>query len=115
MQLVVTAGDPGTQRFADGQDLAAVLTRWSAVVASPDRVHVLVTDPGAADPRASIWAAVGRIVGFEPDDLPLGVAPVGSGGLAQDLVDLAETWRKHLAEGGYDVRGDSALLLPAAH
>ena len=121
------------QRFWAGQDLAAVLARWTTAIGSPDRVHVVVTDREADDPRTSVWAAVGRIVGFDPAELPLGAAPsvrpyvpesvllatpahpaALPAELVAELVEVGDGWRKQLADGGYDVHGDSALLLPAA-
>ena len=47
--------------------------------------------------------------GVEPDDV---VAPAIPDDLYDALLALGERWRKELADGGYDVRGDTADLLP---
>ncbi len=50
------------REFWNSQDLVEVLGRWSGVKA--ERVH-LIAVPQVTDPRAAIWAALGRIVGFD--------------------------------------------------
>src|SRR4051794_10931009 len=76
VHVVVGAGppDPLAGLIPSELDLGDVLTRWGAAVASPDRLHVLVTDGGLA----SAWLALGDLVGFDAEELPLlGAAPTG--------------------------------------
>lgn len=129
VHVTVTASAPDARvsLFPDDQDLADVLERWGSAVSSPDRIHVVVTDP--ADPGAT-WAALGRILGVDtsplllPSSLPLGAGPdVGalrlvaeaSGSLASydELVAIGEEWAQVVADRGYDVHGDLGLLVPA--
>lgn len=128
VHVVVTAGpaDPRLTLFPDDHDLGGVLDRWAARVRSPDRIHLVVTDP--ADP-ATTWAALGRIVGFDADLLPLPddigletgqdlgalrllATSAGSLATVEELGEAAEEWAKAAAEGGYDVHGDLADLAP---
>ncbi len=128
LHVVVLAGVPDGRvgLFPDELDLSGVLARWQAAVSSPDRVHVVVTDP--ADPGAS-WAALGALVGFGADQLPLPqpstvliTADAASLRLIADssgvhvdhdeLVEIAEGWGKLAAEHGYDVIGDLRDLVP---
>jgi hypothetical protein len=128
VHVIVTAGpaDPRLTLFPDDHDLGGVLTRWAAHVSSPDRVHLIVTDP--ADPAAT-WAALGRIVGFDAGQLPLPTnlppeagqdlaalrllaASTGSLAGPDELREAAEEWAKTTAEGGYDVHGDLDGLAP---
>ena len=58
VHVVVLAGVPDGRvgLFPDELDLGSVLDRWAAAISSPDRVHVVVTDPtdatrGLARPR----------------------------------------------------------------
>lgn len=149
------------QRFWAGQDLGAVLERWTAAVDGPQRVHVIAVPSGPDDPRQEIWSALGEIAGFDAAALPLALdpataphpttiavlrqvnravdgrlparaqrsvvrrylsegtvrdvpAPAIPTDLHTDLRALGERWRKELADGGYDVHGDTADLLPAA-
>jgi hypothetical protein len=150
-----------TQRFWAGQDLGAVITRWSKAIGEPQRIHVIAVPAGEADPRQAIWSALGEIVGFDASRLPLALstssapnpasiavlrqvnravdgrlptrahrvvvrrylsegastdeitAPAIPADLYDALLTLGERWRKELADGGYDVRGDTADLLPA--
>ncbi|GAA1776318.1 hypothetical protein GCM10009795_022990 [Nocardioides hankookensis] len=119
VHVVVTARD------AAGPDLAAVVERWSAAVKEPQRLHVLVV-PTEGDAREAVWRGLGEVVGFDAGRLPLpeptlSTALVRSliravdGAPASDdeLLERAERWRKSLADGGYDVRGDTASLLPS--
>jgi len=120
VHVVITVREPR------GPDLGEVAARWSAAVAGPQRVHVLVA-PAAGDPREAIWRGLGELVGFDPTRMPLSdprlpehlvrsLARAVDGPPVSDdeLLDRADRWRKALAEGGYDVRGDSADLLPGA-
>lgn len=130
VHVVVAAGpaDPRLSLFPDDYDLAAVLDRWAAHAPSPAHVHVLVTDPG--DPAAT-WAALGQVVGFDADLLPVPDDLLDGDGSGLDLANLrllagsagsltpveelreaAEDWAKAVAEGGYDVRGDLGGLAP---
>ena len=104
----------------DELDLASVVRRWSTAVKTPDRLHVLTVD--ATDPLPA-WQALGRVVGFDADALPL---PAGAGARdrvdaatlrmladtagaavsSAELADLAESWAKLVADEGYDVHGD---------
>lgn len=70
IHVVVLAGAPDGRLglFPDELDLSGVLARWHLAVSSPDRVHVVVTDP--ADPVVA-WRALGALVGFDADRLPL--------------------------------------------
>lgn len=126
---VVVAAGPADARlplFPDDHDLGAVLTRWAAHVRGADHVHLLVTDP---DDPAATWAALGRVVGFDPASAPLPadlsrdtgpdlaalrVLAAATGSLAEpdDLREAAEAWAKIAAEGGYDVHGDLGGLAP---
>jgi hypothetical protein len=128
VHVVVAAGpaDPRLPIFPDDHDLGDVLSRWAAHVRSPDRMHLIVTDP---DDPAATWAALGRIVGFDADRLALSddlgpgadqdlaslrVLATATGSLAthEDLREAAEAWAKAAAEGGYDVHGNLAGLAP---
>ncbi len=128
VHVVVVAGAPDGRvgLFPDELDLAGVLARWRLGVGSPDRLHVVVTDP--SDPAAS-WRALGTLAGFDADELPLPhqstVVPAAdtaalrliaeSSGLHIDhdeLVGLAEEWGKAVADHGYDVIGDLHDLVP---
>ncbi|WP_300641339.1 hypothetical protein [Nocardioides sp.] len=162
--------------FWADQDVEQVLERWSSELRRPDRVHVVVPQPGE-DPVRATWQCVARVVGADPASLPLethagaatpapaglsgpaGAAAAGSLGsslgslevlrgvnasvdgradgrirrqlvdahlaptsdalppapadLHEELLDLGERWRKALADGGYDVVGDTTPLLPS--
>jgi hypothetical protein len=68
-------------------DLRLVLERWTAAV-PPERVHVLVLDPGA--PRDDVWVRFAGIVGFATEGIDLsGSFPNTSMGVAE-----AETLRR---------------------
>lgn len=158
--------------FWADQDVEQVLARWSSELRHPDRVHVVVPQPGE-DPALSTWDCLARIVGADPTVLPLATepsppdhaaadpaglsGPAGSPGslgslevlrevnasvdgradrrirrqlvdahlaptrvtlppapadLHEELLELGERWRKALADGGYDVVGDTTALLP---
>jgi hypothetical protein len=63
-----------------------------------------------------VWTAFGELVGVDTAALPLAphwtaTRPVPRRAYP-DLLEVGERWRKQLADGGYDVRGDSAALLP---
>ena len=128
VHVVVLAGAPDGRvaLFPDELDLSGVLVRWRLAVSSPDRVHVVVTDP--ADPGVA-WGALGTLVGFDPDDLPLRepttvVTAADAASLRliaessgvhvdhDELVEMAEEWGKLVAEHGYDVIGDLHDLVP---
>ncbi|WP_244930424.1 hypothetical protein [Nocardioides sp. W7] len=130
VHVVVAAGpaDPRLTLFPDDYDLGAVLDRWAAHVRSPDRVHLLVTDPGDL---TATWAALGRVVGFDAGLLPLPAdlevtadqdlgalrLLASSAGLLATVEELrraAEEWAKTIAEGGYDVQGDLGGLAPSS-
>jgi hypothetical protein len=113
-----------TVRDSAGPDLAEAVARWSLAVKEPQRLHVLVV-PTEGDGRAAVWHGLGEIVGFDAATLPL-PEPTLSAHLVRsltrgvdgppvtedELIERAERWRKALADGGYDVHGDSASLLP---
>ncbi|HRK46399.1 MAG TPA: hypothetical protein PK324_12290, partial [Nocardioides sp.] len=98
---------------------------WQSAVKTPDRLHVLVASAG---PEPA-WSALGELVGFDAEELPLVGEPAGGqldahtlGLLAEstaalldhdELLELAEHWAKQIADSGYDVRGDLAELTPA--
>ncbi len=167
--------------FWADQDVEQVLERWSSELRRPDRVHVVVPQPGE-DPVLATWRCVARVVGADPGALPVDThasavtldpaglsGPAGATGAAgalgsslgsslgslevlrgvnasvdgradgrirrqlvdahlaptsdalppapadlhEELLDLGERWRKALADGGYDVVGDTTPLLPS--
>lgn len=115
IHVVVTAREPGSQLLPDwvGPDLGEVLHAWSPVI-RPDRLHVVVVpDTG---PELAIWGAFGEIAGFDAAALPLAAAWTATRTVPRrpypDLLEVGERWRKQLADGGYDVRGDTTGLLP---
>lgn len=126
VHVVVLAGapDPRVALFPDDLDLAAVVGRWSGAVKSPDRLHLIAIDAGDTGPA---WAALGEVIGFEADalalpdprDVPvradaatLRLLAESSGAPASraELTELADSWAKLVADGGYDVHGDLAGL-----
>ena len=115
IHVIVTAREPGSQLLPDwvGPDLGEVLHAWSPAI-RPDRLHVVVVPE--TEPEQAIWTAFGEIVGFDAARLPLAPSWTATRQVARrpypDLLEVGERWRKQLAEGGYDVRGDSAALLP---
>lgn len=115
VHVVVTACEPGSQLLPDwvGPDLGDVLRAWSPVV-RPDRLHVVVAPE--TDRERFVWRAFGEIVGFDADRLPLAPQWTATRPMPQraypDLLEVGERWRKQLADGGYDVHGDCAALLP---
>ena len=128
VHVVVLAGVPDGRvgLFPDELDLGSVLDRWAAATSSPDRLHVVVTDPADA---TVAWRALGSLVGFDAEGLalpdPAGlVVPVDAASLRliaeyagvhvdhDELVDLAEGWAKVVADRGYDVVGDLRDLVP---
>lgn len=115
VHVVVTAREPGAQLLPDwvGPDLGEVLHAWSPVV-RPDRLHVVVVPE--TEPERAVWTAFGEIVGFDAAALPLAPHWTATRQVPRraypDLLEVGERWRKQLADGGYDVRGDSAALLP---
>jgi len=156
--------------FWADQDVEQVLERWSSELRRPDRVHVVVPQPGE-DPTLATWRCVARVVGADSAALPLDIptdaagpgptglsGPAGATGAAgslevlrgvnasvdgradgrirrqlvdahlapatnalppapadlhEELLELGERWRKALADGGYDVLGDTSPLLPS--
>ncbi len=114
--LTVAAPDGWSEPGDPETDLTDVLARWSRAVRDPQRLHVVI----AAD-RDAAWRQLGDVVGFGTRSLPVDglqpapVAPRAVGGAhAERLRQRAERWQGALAEGGYDVRGDPADLLPTA-
>ncbi len=124
--VLAAAPDGRVALFPDELDLAGVLARWEQAVAAPEWVHVVVTDP--ADPTVA-WRALGSLVGFDADALPLPpassvVAPVDTATLRliaessgvhvdhDELLQIAEDWGKVVADHGYDVIGDLHDLVP---
>ncbi len=104
-----------------------MLDRWATAVHEPRRVHVIVVPPTGG--QTAIWQAVGAIVGFDAAALPLAPMPSATTDptgravvrhlgrtaghrlrtdLDEELLALGERWRKALADGGYDVHGDTA-------
>jgi hypothetical protein len=115
IHLVVTAREPGSQLLPDwvGPDLGEVLHAWSPVI-RPARLHVVVVPD--ADAEQTVWTAFGEIVGFDASGMPLAPSWMATRPVPRrpypDLLEVGERWRKQLADGGYDVHGDSAALLP---
>ena len=128
VHVVVLAAVPDGRigLFPDELDLSGVLARWHVAVSSPDRVHVVVTDP--ADPGVA-WRGLGALVGFDADQLPLPepstvVVTADAASLRliaessgvhvghDELVEIVEEWGKLVAEHGYDVVGDLHDLVP---
>jgi hypothetical protein len=127
IHVVVTVGVPDARlsAFPDDHDLVDVLRRWSAVVSSPSRVHVVACD---VDAPADAWAAFGRVLGVDTTDLELPGAVAGevdvhalrliaegtaSLASADELAAIADEWAKVVADEGYDVHGDLAGLVAA--
>jgi hypothetical protein len=122
--LVAGAPDPLAGLMPTELDLGDVLARWRRAARSADRVHVLVADGGPA----TAWPALGDLVGFDAEELPLPELPVSGqldvhtlGLLAEstaalldqdELVELVGHWAKLVAEEGYDVRGELGSLVP---
>jgi hypothetical protein len=121
--VTVAAPDARLSAFPDDHDLADVLRRWDRAVCTPDRMHLVVCDPGAPVPA---WEAFGQVVGFEAAGLELPTPLLGevdTGALRliaegtsslstqDDLVAVAEEWAKVVADAGYDVRGDLTALV----
>ena len=100
------------------EDVVATVGRWAAALRSPDRLHVIVPPP-AGDAAAFTWTAFGRIVGFDatplalPRDTRSAPTPPVPPHRYDELVELAEECGKAIAEGGYDVHGELADLVPA--
>ncbi len=116
-----------------------VADRWAAGLRGPDRLHVVAV-PSDREAAPTVWSALGAVVGFDAGALPLALPPdrpaATSAVLARalnraaglpdaeaplltlpdelhaELVEVGERWRKHLADRGYDVRGDAADLVP---
>ena len=115
IHVVLTAREPGSQLLPDwvGPDLGEVLRSWTPVV-RPDRLHVVVVPD--VDAERAVWTAFGEIVGFDASELPLAPSWIATRPVPRrpyaDLLEVGERWRKQLADGGYDVHGDSAALLP---
>ena len=128
VHVVVLAGVPDGRvgLFPDELDLGSVLDRWAAATTSPDRLHVVASDPADA---TVAWRALGWLVGFDADRLPLPdpaglVVPADAASLRliaeyagvhvdhDELVDLAEDWAKVVADRGHDVVGDLRDLVP---
>ncbi|HEU5038791.1 MAG TPA: hypothetical protein VFT70_17425 [Nocardioides sp.] len=115
VHVVVTARRPGGQPVPDwvGPDLGEVVRTWTPVV-RPDRLHVVVVPE--TEPEQAVWTGFGEIAGFDAADLPLprhwsATRPVPRRPYP-DLLEVGERWRKQLADGGCDVRGDTDALLP---
>ena len=85
VHVVVLAAVPDGRvgLFPDELDLMSVLDRWEAAVVVPDRVHVVVTDPNRP---VDAWRALGSLVGFDADRLPLPAA--GAGAVPADAASL---------------------------
>ena len=115
VHVVVTAREPGGRPLPDwvGPDLGEVLHAWSPVV-RPDRLHVVVVPE--TEPELAVWTAFGEIAGFDAGALPLAPRWTATRPVPRpsypDLLEVGERWRKQLADGGYDVRGDTTALLP---
>lgn len=100
-----------------GADVVATVGRWAGALRSPDRLHVIVPPP-ARDAAGFTWTAFGRIVGFEAPPLlppsasrstPRPAVPIDR---YDEIAELAEECGKAIAEGGYDVHGELADLVP---
>jgi len=128
VHVVVLAAVPDGRvgLFPDELDLVSVLDRWETAVGVPDRLHVVVAD--SARPEDS-WRALGTLVGFDADRLPLPdpgtvVAPADAASLRliaesssmyvdhDELVALTGEWARVVARRGYDVHGDLRDLAP---
>jgi hypothetical protein len=98
-------------------DLGATIGRWAGALRSPDRMHVIVP-PLAGDAAGFTWAAFGRIVGFDATSLllPDPARPAPAPGVPPDryeeTADRAAACAKAIADGGYDVHGELADLVP---
>ena len=101
-----------------GQDVVATVGRWAAALRSPDRLHVIVPPP-SGDAATFAWDAFGRIVGFDATPLALprktrsAPTPPPPPHRYDELAELADEWGKAIADGGYDVHGELADLVPA--
>ena len=113
VHAVITSRDPDSQlaTAAGGEDLGEVAARWARALRSAARVHVLVVPPHA-EAASAVWLSLGELVGFDATRLPLPAPGSSTDPADEQLLELAERWRKKLADGGYDVRGDTADLLP---
>lgn len=128
VHVLLTAGTPDARvsLFPDDHDLAGVAARWATAVRAPERVHVIVTDPG--DPKSG-WTVFGDIVGFDAAALPLPhpsdvvrtqdmaalrVIASATASLASDddLTALGTDWAQSVVAAGYSVYGDPAVLVP---
>jgi hypothetical protein len=128
VHVVVLAAVPDARvgLFPDELDLAGVVRRWETAVATPDRLHVVVTD--RTDPGVA-WQALGRLAGFDAQDLPLPdpatvAAPADTASLRllaessgmhvdhDELVELADEWATVVTSQAYDVIGDLRDLVP---
>lgn len=76
----------GTSVFWRGQDLAALLDRW-AVVAPPERTHVVVT-PGAGVGPDGLWNRFASALELPPDLIDPATAPQGNESLGAAQVAL---------------------------
>lgn len=68
--------DQGTSVFWRGQDLAALLARW-AVVAPPERTHLVVT-PGAGAGPDGLWNRFATAIDLPPGLIDPATAPQGN-------------------------------------
>lgn len=107
--------DPARASWARVGDLVGVdpdLLPVTASPAAPDATSLVVlrdvnaSVDGRADRRTRRRLVDAHLT---PDGVPTEVP----GDLHEELVDLGEAWAKALAEGGYDVEGDTTHLLPA--
>lgn len=80
----------GTSVFWRGQDLAALLARW-AVVAPPERTHVVVT-PGAGAGPDGLWNRFATAIDLPPGLIDPATAPQGNESLgAAQVAFLRQT------------------------
>jgi hypothetical protein len=98
--------------------VGATIGRWAGALRSPDRMHVIVP-PSAGDAAGFTWTAFGRIVGFDAASLllPESARPTPAPRVPPDryeeTADRAAACAKAIADGGYDVHGELADLVPA--
>lgn len=110
VHVVITAPPPGrlVPRGAV-EELSDLVERWSAAVRGPERLHVITPPTGDHEPY--VWAELGRIVGFDPAELPLPDNTddlAGADATAEDLlvVALDELERQRVRNAVLEVRNE---------
>ena len=59
------------EQFWAGQELGDLLDRWGPAVRRPEHLHVIVLPHDETGQRDAVWHAVGEIVGFDAQALPV--------------------------------------------